>query len=75
MYRRSALETVRRRDVLEFLFTERRFPRAVLHCLGEIEGCALTLKKNAGVVSSIRDVVKIVESVDRARSAMQNCSH
>ena len=64
MYRRSVLEPVRRRDVLEFLFKERRFPRAILHCLGEIEGCALTLKKNTKVVASIRDVAKKVEAVN-----------
>ncbi|NDP47580.1 MAG: alpha-E domain-containing protein [Sulfuriferula multivorans] len=63
MYRRSVLEPVRRRDVLEFLFKERRFPRAILHCLGEIEGCAVTLKKNAQVVASIHEVVKAIEDV------------
>ncbi len=64
MYRRSVLEPVRRRDVLEFLFKERRFPRAILHCLGEIEGCALTLKKNTRVVASIRELAQTVEAVD-----------
>lgn len=64
MYRRSVLEPVRRRDVLEFLFKERRFPRAVLHCLGEIEGCALTLKKNAEVLASINKVVKAIEKAN-----------
>mgnify|MGYP003671154635 CR=1 FL=1 len=64
MYRRSVLEPVRRRDVLEFLFKERRFPRAVLHCLGELEGCAQTLKKNAEVIASIHSVVKTIEAVE-----------
>ncbi len=64
MYRRAVLEPVRRRDVLEFLFKERRFPRAILHCLGEIEGCAQTLKKNTRVVASIRDVMHTVEAVN-----------
>jgi len=64
MYRRSVLEPVRRRDVLEFLFKERRFPRAVLHCLGEIEGCTQTLKRNAQVIASIQAVVHAIEAVD-----------
>lgn len=63
MYRRSVKEPVRRRDVLEFLFKERRFPRAILHCLGEIEGCAHSLKKNAKVLASVREVVHAVEKV------------
>ncbi|MFO7542209.1 MAG: alpha-E domain-containing protein [Thiobacillus sp.] len=63
MYRRSVQEPVRRRDVLEFLFKERLFPRAILHCLGEIEGCAQSLKKNAKVLASIRDVALSVEKV------------
>jgi uncharacterized alpha-E superfamily protein len=64
MYRRSVREPVRRRDVLEFLFKERRFPRAILHCLGEIEGCALALRKNAAVVARIREVAQSVEEAD-----------
>lgn len=48
----------------EFLFKERRFPRAILHCLGEIEGCSQTLNSNAKVVASIRDVVHTVENVN-----------
>ncbi|MDD5364657.1 MAG: alpha-E domain-containing protein [Gallionellaceae bacterium] len=64
MYRRSVQEPVRRRDVLEFLFKERRFPRAILHCLGEIEGCALSLKKNAPVVARIRKLAQSVEAVN-----------
>lgn len=64
MYRRSVLEPVRRRDVLEFLFKERRFPRAVLHCLGELEGCAQSLKKNAEVLASINKVVKAIEEAN-----------
>lgn len=64
MYRRSVREPVRRRDVLEFLFKERRFPRAILHCLGEIEGCALSLKKNTKVVAQIRAVERSVEKVN-----------
>ena len=64
MYRRSVQEPVRRRDVLEFLFKERRFPRAVLHCLGEIEGCAHSLKKNSLVVKRIREISQLVQQVD-----------
>lgn len=64
MYRRAVLEPVRRRDVLEFLFKERRFPRAVLHCVGEIEGCAHALKKNTRVVARIREVAATVEAVN-----------
>lgn len=64
MYRRSVQEPVRRRNVLEFLFKERLFPRAILHCLGEIEGCALSLKKNNRVVAQIREVAQMVQEVD-----------
>lgn len=41
-----------------------RTVRVVLHCLGEIEGCAQTLKRNAPVVASIRDVMRAVEEVN-----------
>lgn len=64
MYRRSVQEPVRRRDVLEFLFKERRFPRTILHCLGEIEGCTLLLKKNAKVVAQIHKVAQTVMEVN-----------
>lgn len=64
MYRRSVLEPVRRRDVLEFLFKERRFPRAVLHCLGELEGCAQPLKKNTQVIARIHELAGTVEASD-----------
>lgn len=64
MYRRSVQEPVRRRDVLEFLFKERHFPRAIMHCLGEIEGCALSLKKNTQVVGRIREAAKLIGEVN-----------
>ena len=64
MYRRSVREPVRRRDVLEFLFKQRRFPRAILHCLGEIEGCALALRKNTVVLARIREVARSVKKAD-----------
>ena len=61
MYRRSVLEPVRRRDVLEFLFKERRFPRAILHCLGEIEGCARSIRKDETTIALIREAARLVE--------------
>ncbi|MGB8274511.1 MAG: alpha-E domain-containing protein [Alphaproteobacteria bacterium] len=46
MYRRCMNRPVRRADVLRFLLQSFVFPRAVAHCLREVDGCLLSLPRN-----------------------------
>ncbi len=50
MYRQSRQARVRRADVLEFLFQDADFPRAVFHCVTSVELGASRLPRNEGVL-------------------------
>lgn len=53
MYRRQVRLRVRGPDVLKFLLQDTFFPRAVCHCLGEMEDCLVRLPGNTAVLESI----------------------
>jgi uncharacterized alpha-E superfamily protein len=53
MYRQRIRLRVRGPDVLEFLLQDRLFPRAVFHCLSELERSLADLPRNAATLDSI----------------------
>jgi uncharacterized alpha-E superfamily protein len=65
MYRLNVQRNVSPRDALEFLFQSEVFPRAVAHCLGEIENSMKLLPDN-------QSPLKVVASVERKLKAT-NC--
>lgn len=64
MYRRHVSVEVRGNEVVEFLIRDRRFPRAVRHCLGEMEVALASLPVNAASQGAVR----------RARSRLERLS-
>ena len=60
MYRQHMDQSVRRIHVLEFLLKDEDFPRAIFHCLGEIEACLARLprrKKAGDIIKRMRRAV------------------
>ena len=53
-YRRLKNFHVNMPDVVDFLFNEKRFPRSILHCIGELETCFLEMPNNEKVLKTVR---------------------
>jgi uncharacterized alpha-E superfamily protein len=64
MYRQHVDQSVRRIHVLEFLLKDEDFPRAIFHCLGEIEACLARLPRKTKLVDIIRRMRKAVSDAD-----------
>lgn len=64
MYRQHVDQSVRRIYVLEFLLKDEDFPRAIFHCLGEIEGSLANLPRNGKAVDVIGKMRKAVSQAD-----------
>lgn len=64
MYRQHMDQSVRRIYVLEFLLKDEDFPRAIFHCLGEIEACLARLPRRKKAVDIIARLRKAVSDAD-----------
>ena len=64
MYRQHTDQSMRRIHVLEFLLKDEDFPRAIFHCLGEIESCLARLPRRKKAVDIIRRMRKAVSDAD-----------
>jgi len=62
MYRREMQVRVQRPEVLRFLLQNERFPRAVNHCLGQVEQCLAQLPRSDDSRRIARAVTKRVEA-------------
>lgn len=45
---------VTRPDVVDFFFNEVRFPRSIMHCLGEIEDCLEEIPNHAPIIKKVQ---------------------
>ncbi len=64
MYRHHVRLRVRGPDVLRFLLKDPLFPRAVAHCLGEVDACLKRLPRNEGPVRAVARVQRRIKRVD-----------
>lgn len=69
MYRRSRQVRVTRPEVLRFLFCSAEFPRAVLHCAGEVEASAATLPRADAALRLVGRVKRRLGEADVGRLA------
>lgn len=63
-YRRIKHFEVSMPDVVDFLFNEKNFPRSILHCLGELEGCLVEMPNNKSVLKTVRLAQKSLAKKD-----------
>lgn len=63
MYRNHVGVHVRANDVVNYLLKNPHFPRTVLHCLGEIEGCLSVLPDHRAAMKKVRQAWRRVEGM------------
>jgi uncharacterized alpha-E superfamily protein len=63
MYRRHVGVHVRGNEVVNFLLKDPHFPRTVLHCLAEVEGCLSVLPEHKGAMKQVRQGWRRVEAM------------
>ena len=89
IYRRIKAIDVNKKDVIEFLYHEDRFPRSISHCLGEIELALASTPKKKQILESVKlakstlklknaqkiDDVKLHEHIDIFQQYLGNIHH
>jgi uncharacterized alpha-E superfamily protein len=63
MYRSHVGVHVRGNDVVNYLLKDPHFPRTVLYCLAEIEGCLSVLPEHAASMRRVRQAWRRVENM------------
>jgi len=63
MYRRHIGVHVEGAGVVHFLLTDGQFPRSVVHCLGEVEGCLAVLPDSAQAMKALRTAWRRLEGM------------
>lgn len=63
MYRRHVGVHVRGNDVVNYLLKDPHFPRTVLHCLAELEGCLSVLPEHKMAMKTVRQCWRRVEGM------------
>jgi len=64
MYRQHVQDRVNGEDVVEFLMKDVAFPRAVAHCLGELNQCFSQLPRNDHPLRSLTRVQRMISEMD-----------
>jgi uncharacterized alpha-E superfamily protein len=54
-------------DVVDFFFNEKRFPRSIVHCLGEIEDCLVEIPNSVEVIETVRSARKNLGKKDEKK--------
>lgn len=72
MYRQHVADRVNSEDVVEYLLLNKEFPRAVLHCLNELNHCAEQLPRNDHTLRSITHVQRIISKIDVSKLLLEN---
>ena len=62
MYRQNVEDRVRGEDVVNFLLRNRKFPRAVAHCLSEALACCETLPHNEQTLRAIGQAIRSIDT-------------
>jgi uncharacterized alpha-E superfamily protein len=74
MYRQHVLDKINGEDVVAFLMQDEEFPRAVAHCLAELNHCVTSLPRNDMPLRSITRLQRIIAEMDTPK-IMQNNLH
>ncbi|HKI73015.1 MAG TPA: alpha-E domain-containing protein [Pseudomonadales bacterium] len=62
MYRQHVRDRVNSEDVVAFLLTNEKFPRAVVHCLADVHAHCEALPKNDAVIRAIAHAQRMITS-------------
>jgi uncharacterized alpha-E superfamily protein len=64
MYRKHRRRRVNSGDVLDYLLKDRHFPRAVAHCLQEVQSCIGKLPQLDGLQDNLAELAAFLQAVD-----------
>jgi len=64
MYHQHVQTRVNGQEVLKFLLTDKDFPRAVAHCLNEVESCLSHLPRHDQALLRTRELHQMLEQID-----------
>ncbi|MEA5445680.1 alpha-E domain-containing protein [Gammaproteobacteria bacterium AB-CW1] len=64
MYRRNVRVRVRGSDVLRYLLQDPKLPRALLHCMSEVEACLHDLPRNDGPLRSVTRMKRRIQEAN-----------
>jgi uncharacterized alpha-E superfamily protein len=64
MYRQHVRDRVKAEAVVKFLLQNEDFPRAVAHCLKQLEQCLWSMPNNEKVISTILNIQKMLDEAD-----------
>lgn len=67
MYRQHVLDKVNGKDVIDFLIKDENFPRAITHCLSEVNHSVSKLPKNDHALRSITRVQRNINEMESAK--------
>lgn len=67
MYRQHVRDRVNGEDVVSFLMQDVEFPRALAHCLGELNQCATKMPRNDNPLRSITRVQRMISEMNVAK--------
>tara|TARA_R110000782_G_scaffold123126_11_gene214580 strand:+ start:3234 stop:4175 length:942 start_codon:yes stop_codon:yes gene_type:complete len=67
MYRQNVLDKVNGEDVIDFLIKDVQFPRAIGHCLIEVNHCVSRLPKNDHALRSITRAQRNISEMNAAK--------
>lgn len=66
-YRQKMQGRVHRSAVLDFLLQDKEFPRAFLHCLGEVEDCLMKLPRSETILEAINRLAARISRINTAK--------
>lgn len=69
MYRQTVRRRINRRDVLQYLFLDERFPRTIRFCLSEIAGSLANLPRSEDTTRGVMHVMRMVREQSLASVA------
>ena len=66
-YRQKMQGRVHRSAVLNFLLLDKEFPRAFMHCLGEVDDCLMNLPRNDATLAAVNRLAVRVRDIDTTK--------
>lgn len=71
-YRRLKNFHVNMPDVVDFFFNEVRFPRSIIHCLGELESCLIDMPNSEEVIKTVQLAKASLSKKDNRKMNVEN---
>lgn len=66
-YRQKMQGRVQRDAVLDFLLQDREFPRAFVHCLGEVDDCLMNLPSSDTILAAVNRLAVRVDKINTTK--------